>query len=155
MDLSILINDVKYNYRVGILIQKGDSIFIEFNPTIDFVTLPGGRVKTLESSAEAIIREIKEETHVDISKDNLKLKGLIENFFEMENKRYHEMYILYKLIVDDNDNRFYENMTNYDSEGCYYKWVKISDLSKANLLPAVLRSLKDDDSFEHIINNDL
>ena len=61
MDLSIMVEDVKFNYRVGLLIQKGDFVLIECNPTIDFVTIPGGRVKTLESSLNTLKREIKEE----------------------------------------------------------------------------------------------
>jgi ADP-ribose pyrophosphatase YjhB (NUDIX family) len=155
MDLSMMIEDVKFNYRSGLLIQKGDSILVECNPDIDFVTIPGGRVKTLESSLDALKRELKEEMHVDILDTEVKMKALVENFFEMNNKKYHEMYILYKTTVDEFDTRFHDDMINFDSAASYYKWVKISDLEKENLLPVVLRTLSNDDKFQNIINNDL
>jgi len=73
----------------------------------------------------------------------------------MNNKKYHEIYFLYKITIDDYDTRFTDDMINFDSDASYYKWVKISDLAKENLLPVVLRSLSDDDNFQNIINNDL
>ena len=155
MDLSMMIEDVKFNYRAALMIKKGDSILVECNPDIDFVTIPGGRVKTLESSLDALQREIKEEMHVDILETEVKMKALIENFFEMNNKKYHEIYFLYKITIDDYDTRFTDDMINFDSDASYYKWVKISDLAKENLLPVVLRTLSDDDNFQNIINNDL
>ena len=60
-DLSVMIDNVKFNYRAGLLIEKGNKVLVECNPAIDFVTLPGGRVQTLESSMDALKREIKEE----------------------------------------------------------------------------------------------
>ena len=155
MDLSIVLEDVKFNYRAGLMIQKGDSILVECNPELDFVTIPGGRVKTLESSLDALKRELKEEMHVDILDTEVKMKALIENFFEMNNKKYHELYFLYKVTVDEYDTRFHDDMINFDSNASYYKWVKISDLEKENLLPKVLRTLSNDDSFQNIINDDL
>ena len=55
--------NIKFNYRVGLIIECGDEILVEVNPSIDFVTLPGGRAKTMESSKEGIRREINEELH--------------------------------------------------------------------------------------------
>ena len=154
MDLSMMIEDIKFNYRAGLMIQKDDSILVEVNPDIDFVTIPGGRVKTMESSLAALQRELKEEMQVDILDTEVKMKALIENFFEMNGKKYHELYILYKTTVDDYDTRFTNDMINHDSDASYYKWVKISDLAKENLLPVVLRTLSNDDKFQNIINDD-
>ena len=60
-DISIMIENVKFNYRAGLIIECGDEILVEVNPKNDFVTLPGGRVKTMESSKEGLKREMKEE----------------------------------------------------------------------------------------------
>ena len=46
-------------------------------------------------------------------------------------------------------------MINHDSVHSYYKWVKYDNLDEVNLLPVVLRNLSDDDSFQHLIVNDL
>ena len=41
------------------------------------IGLPGGKVENDETSLDAIIREVKEETNLDITEDNLELIGII------------------------------------------------------------------------------
>ena len=45
MDISMMIGDVKFNYRVGLFIEKDDKILIECSNIVNFSVLPGGRVK--------------------------------------------------------------------------------------------------------------
>ena len=154
-DLSIMIDNVKFNYRAGLLIEKGNKVLVECNPAIDFVTLPGGRVQTLESSMDALKREIKEEMNIELDSERIKMRALIENFFEMDEKKYHELYFLYKLKVTSKDSEFKKDMKNIDSKASYYKWVKKEDLEKENLLPVVLRDLVMRNGFETVVINDL
>ena len=83
------------------------------------------------------------------------MKGVVENFFNLDEKTYHELYFLYKINVNKDDKRFSDDMINHDSVHSYYKWVKYDKLDEVNLLPVVLRNLSDDDSFQHLIVNDL
>ena len=154
MDLSVMLDGVKFNYRAGLLIINNNKLLVECNPIYDFVTIPGGRVKTLESSIDALLRELEEEMHITISKEEIQFKSVIENFFELDNKRVHELYMLYKMNIDDKDKRFKDNMINYDSENCYYKWVDIDKLEEVNLLPKPIRNISSNDNFESIIVND-
>ncbi|MDY3800649.1 MAG: NUDIX domain-containing protein [Bacilli bacterium] len=154
-DLSVMIDNVKFNYRAGLLIEKGNKVLVECNPAIDFVTLSGGRVQTLESSMDALKREIKEEMNIELDSDRIKMRALIENFFEMDEKKYHELYFLYKLKVTSKDSEFKKDMKNIDSKASYYKWVKKEDLEKENLLPVVLRDLVMRNGFETVVINDL
>ena len=154
-DLSVMIDNVKFNYRAGLLIEKGNKVLVECNPAIDFVTLPGGRVQTLESSIDALKREIKEEMNIELDSERIKMRALIENFFEMDEKKYHELYFLYKLKVTSKDTEFKKDMKNIDSKASYYKWVKKEDLEKENLLPVVLRDLVMRNGFETVVINDL
>ena len=154
-DLSVMIDNVKFNYRAGLLIEKGNKVLVECNPAIDFVTLPGGRVQTLESSMDALKREIKEEMNIDFDSERIKMRALIENFFEMDEKKYHELYFLYKLKITSKDTEFKKDMKNIDSKASYYKWVKKEDLEKENLLPVVLRDLVMRNGFETVVINDL
>ena len=154
-DLSVMIDNVKFNYRAGLLIEKGNKVLVEYNPAIDFVTLPGGRVQTLESSMDALKREIKEEMNIELDSERIKMRALIENFFEMDEKKYHELYFLYKLKVTSKDTEFKKDMKNIDSKASYYKWVKKEDLEKENLLPVVLRDLVMRNGFETVVINDL
>ena len=154
-DLSVMIDNVKFNYHAGLLIEKGNKVLVECNPAIDFVTLPGGRVQTLESSMDALKREIKEEMNIELDSERIKMRALIENFFEMDEKKYHELYFLYKFKVTSKDTEFKKDMKNIDSKASYYKWVKKEDLEKENLLPVVLRDLVMRNGFETVVINDL
>lgn len=154
MDLSLMVGNVKFNYRAGLLITKNNKVLVECNPDYDFVTIPGGRVKTKESSIDALIRELEEEMHITISKEKVRFKAVIENFFELDNKDYHELFFLYKLNVEEKDDRFKEDMINYDSEKSYYKWVDKDKLDEVNLLPKPIRNISTNDEFESIIVKD-
>lgn len=150
-DVSVMIDNVKFNYRVGLIIECGNEILVEVNPDIDFVTLPGGRVKTLESSKEGLKREIKEELDFSIKEKDLCLRGIIENFFEFDNKKYHELFFLYKITIDKEHKLYGREIVNKDSEKSYFKWVKKSDLTKVNLLPKILRTWAKTDGFDTAI----
>jgi ADP-ribose pyrophosphatase YjhB (NUDIX family) len=65
-DVSVMFDDIKFNYRVGLIIEKNNQIIIESSRVVDFSLIPGGRVKTLESTSQAMKREIKEEMGIDI-----------------------------------------------------------------------------------------
>ena len=154
-DLSIMVDDTKFNYRAGLLIERGNKVLVECNPEIDFVTLPGGRVQTQESSIDALKREIYEEMNIKLDEKRIKMRALIENFFEMDGKKYHELYVLYKIKVTMKDDIFNKVTKNMDSKASYYKWVKKDELDKANLLPVVLRKIALTSKFENIVINDL
>jgi len=154
-DISIMIDDVKFNYRVGVLIENTDEILVECCPEFDFVVLPGGRVKTLENSIEALQREIKEEMGVKIEEKELEKKAIIENFFEFEKTKCHELFFIYKLNINYEDKRFKNVRKNIDSKTNYYKWVKKDKLKGVKLLPNVLIDVIKSNEFEIISLNAL
>lgn len=154
-DLSIIIDGVKFNFRVGLLVKMKKKVLVECNQDYDFVVLPGGRVKTLESSEDALIREINEEMKIDLTNYNLEFIGADENFFELDNIKYHELYFIYKIEIDENNEDFKDGMINYDSKVNYYKWVDILDLKEVNLLPKSLINIIDSNGIHHSIQKDL
>lgn len=154
-DLSIIIDGVKFNFRVGLLVKMKKQVLVECNQDYDFVVLPGGRVKTLESSEDALIREINEEMKIDLTNYNLEFIGADENFFELDNIKYHELYFIYKIEIDENNEDFKNGMINYDSKVNYYKWVDILDLKEVNLLPKSLINIIDSNGIHHSIQKDL
>lgn len=154
-DLSIIIDGVKFNFRVGLLVKMKKQVLVECNQDYDFVVLPGGRVKTLESSEDALIREINEEMKIDLTNYNLEFIGADENFFELDNIKYHELYFIYKIEIDENNEDFKDGMINYDSIVNYYKWVDILDLKEVNLLPKSLINIIDSNGIHHSIQKDL
>lgn len=154
-DLSIIIDGVKFNFRVGLLVKMKKQVLVECNQDYNFVVLPGGRVKTLESSKDALIREINEEMKIDLTNYNLEFIGINENFFELDNIKYHELYFIYKIEIDENNEDFKDGMINYDSKVNYYKWVDILDLKEVNLLPKSLINIIDSNGIHHSIQKDL
>lgn len=154
-DLSIIIDGVKFNFRVGLLVKMKKQVLVECNQDYDFVVLPGGRVKTLESSEDALIREINEEMKIDLTNYNLEFIDADENFFELDNIKYHELYFIYKIEIDENNEDFKDGMINYDSIVNYYKWVDILDLKEVNLLPKSLINIIDSNGIHHSIQKDL
>lgn len=154
-DLSIIIDGVKFNFRVGLLVKMKKQILVECNQDYDFAVLPGGRVKTLESSEDALIREINEEMKIDLTNYNLEFIGADKNFFELDNIKYHELYFIYKIEIDENNEDFKDGMINYDSKVNYYKWVNILDLKEVNLLPKSLINIIDSNGIHHSIQKDL
>ena len=126
-DLSMMVDDVKFNYRVGLIIELDGKVFVEVNPNNSFVTIPGGRVHTLE----------------------------YKNFFEMDDIKFHELYFLYKLVLDKEDKRFKDNMKNNDSKANYFKLVDIEGIDQVNILPKVLKKIIKEKNFNNYVVNDL
>jgi ADP-ribose pyrophosphatase YjhB (NUDIX family) len=154
-DVSVMFDDIKFNYRVGLIIEKNNQIIIESSRVVDFSLIPGGRVKTLESTSQAMKREIKEEMGVDIEESEIVGKGLIQSFFKLDNKRYHELFFIYKLTLSNDDTRFDNVSDNLDSETNYYQWINKNTLEENNVLPNALKDIIDSNEFKTIIINEL
>ena len=153
-DISIMVGNVKFNYRVGLLIIKDKKVLVEVNPVIDYVVLPGGRVKTLEDSASALQREIEEEMGIKLKTSEIKLHAFFENFFEYDGIDTHELYVLYKIDVKSDDKRFKNDMINMDSEASYYKWVNEEEMKTIKLLPAELKDILYSKDFKRVVVRD-
>lgn len=153
-DLSVMIEDIKLNIRVGALIEYNGKYLIEKDDTVDFAVPPGGRIKTLENSTVALIRELKEELGIDFSNEEFKLSAMIENFFEHQNKKYHELYFLYRVNLKGEYN-IESGMINLDGGKSKYYLVDKNEFEKIKILPLVLKEIISNDNFKHYINNEI
>ena len=153
-DLSTMIGDVKLNIRVGVILEYNKKILIEKNKEFDYCVLPGGRIHTLESTEEALIREVKEELGIDISEKNLKIFSIIENFFEKDNKNYHELYYLYKIELD-NDYNIKDGFENIDNNDSDFYWYTREKFKENNILPSILKEIIDNKDFKNYIVKDI
>ena len=102
MDLTISINNEVLNIRAGIILETINGFIFERQIHEKFYFVVGGRVTIGESSENAIKRELKEELGIIL--ENVKLKAIVENFFVMENKKFHEICFYYKEKIDLNVN---------------------------------------------------
>ncbi|MDO5569377.1 MAG: NUDIX domain-containing protein [bacterium] len=140
MDISLMIEDIKLNFRVGALLKYKDKVLIEKNETVTFSVIPGGRVKIFEDTKQALDRELKEELGIDISKEKSNLVSIVENFFIFNNIKYHEMYFIYEynLSIDYN---IKDGMSSLDSDDSKYYWKSKEELENIEMLPNELKDV--------------
>lgn len=156
MDLSIDIEDYKLNIRAGGLIIHNNKILAHKNINKDHYCIPGGRIELGENSETTIKREIQEELGKDI--DILKYSSTIENFFYMNEKKYHELYFLYRVEFKNEEDKNIE-YTMHNMEGkdyLQYEWLDIDKVDEYNILPECLKDmLKKDNMPTHVINEEM
>lgn len=153
-DLSVMINDVKLNIRVGAIIKYQNKLLVERNKNVDFSVIPGGRIQTLETSLEALIRELNEELGIDLSNEKFELASLIENYFNFDNKKYHELYFVYKVELKQEYN-LDDGIKNLDNSDSSYYLLNEEELEKEKMLPDIIKQIDKEKEFKHYIINDL
>lgn len=156
-DISEMIEDVKVNFRVGALIKHNGKILLEKGETESWAVIPGGRIKTMEDTKQALIREISEELHLDISNEEMTLQNVIENFFIFNNTKYHEMYFVYRVdLKEDNElfKRPKEELVNYDDDENYYEFVDIESIKEGDVKPYVLMDIFKNEEFKRYVVRD-
>ena len=96
-DLSVFIDGIRLNVRVGVVLRHGDDVVLEFSNTAKHVVIPGGRMKIGEPSAEALVREVSEEMGIVLDASKLKFLKCLENFYEYQDYKNHEIYFIFWL----------------------------------------------------------
>ena len=92
-------NGNKFNFRVSAIIldKSGEKVLIHQIKNRDFWLLPGGRVEMMESTKDAVIRELQEE--LDIGSFEVKLAIISEDFFGFSGKVYDELGFVYVVTL--------------------------------------------------------
>ncbi|MCP4180517.1 MAG: NUDIX domain-containing protein [bacterium] len=98
MDLSVLMGETKLNIRVSVLLDTPKGFIFEKDKGGFYFPI-GGRIKTNETSIESATREVKEEIGIDLN--DIIYMSTIENFFEYDGIRYHEINIVHQTYFPD------------------------------------------------------
>ena len=142
----------KFNFRVGAIIQSPDEkqILVHRLSNFDFWLLPGGRVEMLESTDEAIKREVQEElgTESKVSK----LIATTESFFNMKDKVYHELGFNYIVTIPENSSLFQMKgeFAGVEGEKYRYRWCNRELLNQINFKPDYLVPILQNIPKEHV-----
>ena len=142
-DLSIIIDNIKLNIRVGMIFKYHEKVLLEI-PRISGgnSVIPGGRVKINELTLDALCRELKEELNFEIDKSKTIFQKTLEYFFEFEKVTYHEFFFVYEYMMNEEDyNKLTEIKENQDNHKTDFVFVKYDDFNKVNLLPLDVRGL--------------
>ena len=156
MDLTLDVEDYKLNIRAGGVIIHNNKILTHRNINKDHYCLPGGRIEIGESSEQTIIREIYEELGKEIEITGY--LATIENFFEMEGKKYHEIFFIHRIeFRKEEDKKINYNMHNIEGkEYLQYEWLDLDKIEEYNILPKCLKEVLKSRNFPiHVINDDL
>ena len=139
--ISFEVGKDKFNFRVSAIIidSKGERFLTNTREHIDFCVLPGGRVEMGEETPVSLKRELIEELNAEI--DIVGLKAITENFFEFDNKNYHELQYLYvaKLLdksIEGNEGRFI-GVEQKD----IFEWKSLADIDNVNYTPTYLKEI--------------
>lgn len=127
-DILFDVDGVLFSYRVGGVLIKDNKILLTKGG--DDYSLPGGHSQIGETSRQTIIREIKEETGLDV--EPLNVISTYENFWKWDDKDCHQLCIFYKLkMVDETQ----ELVPNPDTNDTKYIWLELEELENINLYP--------------------
>ena len=156
MDLCLDVGEYKLNIRAAGVIIHNNKVLLHKNVNKDHYAIPGGRIEIGENSEETLRREIREELGKEIEiKDYM---ATIENFFEMDEKKYHELYFLYKSeFAEEEDKKIDYTIHNVEGkEYLQYEWADLNKIEEYNILPKCLKDILKMRQFPtHKINDEL
>lgn len=153
MDTTFKTPEGIFNYRVGAIILDGTKVLMAYDSRHKQYYSVGGRVHFGESSQQAVLREVYEETGVRAEIDRL---GYVhESFFEIAGKPFHELAFFYYIKPFDYGKIDFKAV-KCDGENEKILWVDLKDkeiLEDENFFPEFFKTelLKESKEIKHII----
>lgn len=154
IDIDIKNEAGNFKLRASGIIIKNDKVLVQKSKKFDGFILPGGHIELGELSKEAILREIKEETELDVE-----LKYLIcltENIYNGKlNEIFHEINYYYKLEpiknIETKEFTIVENDKGTIKEQKFF-WIDIDKLEESNVRPIeIVRLLNENKNTKDLI----
>lgn len=102
----------------------------------EFKFLPGGHVEYLETSSEALKRELYEETTGLGKIEVMELLGILECTWDNKGTPYHEINIVYRVEFETMCELIQSN-----EEHIEFKWYRLDLLNDLKILPGSLAEL--------------
>jgi len=140
-DITLKINGGYFRYRVGAIIINSDKILMVKNESFPFYYSVGGCVGYNETSEDAILREVFEETSVRFEID--RLIYIHENFFEAEWLNFspcHEIAFYYLMKETNEIENIVCKSTVFNGIKESIHWIPILDLHKHHFYPEFFKS---------------
>lgn len=119
----------------GVLVHEGH-ILLTINKKKKHYYLPGGHIEFSESARTALIRELKEETGLEVRIDHF--LGVVEHGWHGKNRVHAEINLIFTMICNTIDHTC---IPASREEKIAFAWYPLKDLSSINFQPAILRAL--------------
>lgn len=142
-DVKFYKEEGSFKLRVCGVIKCDNKYLIIRNNNEEFYGLPAGHIHLGENSLDAVYREVKEETGLDVKVE--KLLATIELFFNREdNKPFHEIGYYYLMsLVDKKDAIDFQRDEDDQGEMKHHtlKWVSLDEFDKYDVHPSVIKEI--------------
>lgn len=150
--ICLPVENALFNFRVaGVAVQNG-KLLLHKTPTDNFWSLPGGRVDLFEFSRETLLREMLEEIGKTVDVGNL--LWVVENFFEYNNIKHHEIGFYYQMEIFNPENQ-YDFIVKEDETELLFHWEEIDKINPGSIYPEFITKdlLLNSSSIQHITLN--
>ena len=155
MDITLDVEDYKLNIRAAAIIIHDGKVLLHRNTNSDHYALLGGRMAIGENSEATVKREIVEETGKEI--DITGYVSTIENFFEMQGSKYHEIMFVHQAeFKNDEDKQITDIIKNVEGkEYLQYEWLDLNKIEQYPVKPKIVKEILKEKVFPvHKINID-
>ena len=135
-DIKVKIAGVEFVCRSCAVVMNGDKILFQKKKNDKSWALPGGKIEVLETTREALARELKEELDItDITVGDV--MSVTENFFEWKGDKVHQYIFTHEVTF--NDPKYNDIEGTFDGaeedNDVVYTWIKKEDLPKYSIKP--------------------
>jgi 8-oxo-dGTP pyrophosphatase MutT (NUDIX family) len=139
--------------RAAALIIKDNKLLMVKNTDFPCYYTVGGGIEPNETSDEAVIREVYEETSYHLEIDRLAF--IQERFYEVNQQKRHEIVFFY-LMKEKADINIPDGSFTDQPPKATLHWLPIDKLSEINIAPEFLKTKSFDNitGIEHIISRD-
>jgi ADP-ribose pyrophosphatase YjhB (NUDIX family) len=133
-------NGMQFDFRAsGIAIHRGHVLLVRIEQYPSWF-LPGGHVEIGELADAAMIREMREETGMDVKID--RIVWVAENFFTLDGKPHHELGFFYLVTPRPDSPQLDVSKEFYGTEEngtpLIFRWHRLEALAQLTLFPSFL-----------------
>lgn len=148
-DIRYKENNYQFHYRTSAIIYNKDKtkILLFKSSNRGFYMLPGGKVNELESSEDALKREVQEETGLEIN--IIDFKCFSECVVTDKEMTYQQVEAIYEASYNDEINN--DEFNGLEGNWILFKWFNINNLDNILIEPKGIKDILKNNK-NHIID---
>lgn len=150
--------NMRFTYRLAGIATREGHVLLQRAENMDIWFLPGGRAELGETAEDGLRREMREELNADVHVERLAF--VIENFFRMGERIYHELglYFLISLPDEATMSNIQQTLHGIDANIPFiFQWLPLQSLPALTVYPECLQHLLQNipATTQHIVNYEL